>query len=578
MNRTLRPVLGTLFVFLAAATHLVATSESARPPVAATGEVFSGEGPWMVRAYYGEESQLSELAGWTDHFSWNRESGFVTLQADVFLLDRLQQAGYRLQLDELATADIVRAKTAVPEGAGIPGFPCYRTVEETYTSAAALVAQFPTLASWSDIGDSWEKTQNVANGFDLQVLRITNSAIAGPKPTLFVNAAMHAREYATAELATRFAEFLLNGYGQDADATWLVDHHEIHLLLQTNPDGRKRAETGLSWRKNTNNNFCANTTLRGIDLNRNFDFQWGCCGGSSGNQCSEIFHGPSAASEPEVQAVQSYVRSIFPDQRDPDPTAAAPADATGVYLDLHSFGEFVVWPWLFDGSVPANGAAIQTLGRKYAFFTGYLPLQGGFGTADGIAQDFAYGDLGVASYTIELGTSFFQDCTTFENTILPDNLLALVYAAKVARTPYLTPQGPEAFALTLPAGPFATSDLPLLTATVDDGRFSTASGTEPSQLIAAAELYVDLPPWSAGATATAMQASDGVFDTLSEGVEVAVDLSALSPGRHTLFVRGQDTDGNWGAVSATFIEVGGSEIFADGFESGGTASWSSVVP
>ena len=45
-------------------------------------------------------------------------------------------------------------------------------------------------------------------------------------------------------MATRFAEYLVNNYGADADATWILDHHEIHLMLQMNPDGRKKAETG----------------------------------------------------------------------------------------------------------------------------------------------------------------------------------------------------------------------------------------------------------------------------------------------------------------------------------------------
>ena len=47
-------------------------------------------------------------------------------------------------------------------------------------------------------------------------------------------------------------------------------------------------------------------------------------------------------------------------------------------------------------------------------------------------------DLGIAAMIYELGTDFFQDCTSFENTILPDNLDSLRYFAKVARTPYLT--------------------------------------------------------------------------------------------------------------------------------------------
>jgi carboxypeptidase T len=68
----------------------------------------------------------------------------------------------------------------------------------------------------------------------------------------------------------------------------MLDHHEVHLMLHTNPDGRKKAEAGLSWRKNTNNNFCANSNNRGVDLNRNFTFAWNAPdgSGSSGSACS----------------------------------------------------------------------------------------------------------------------------------------------------------------------------------------------------------------------------------------------------------------------------------------------------
>jgi carboxypeptidase T len=71
-----------------------------------------------------------------------------------------------------------------------------------------------------------------------------------------------------------FARWLVNGYGVNADATWILDHHELHLMLHTNPDGRKKRRGGLSWRKNTNNNHCANSNNRGADLNRNFSYSW----------------------------------------------------------------------------------------------------------------------------------------------------------------------------------------------------------------------------------------------------------------------------------------------------------------
>ena len=47
---------------------------------------------------------------------------------------------------------------------------------------------------------------------------------------------------------------------------------------------------------------------------------------------------------------------------------------------------------------------------------------------------------------------------------------------------------------------------------------------------------------------------DGSFDHYQESVEATLDTSELSAGRHTVFVRAQDADGNWGAVSAVFLE------------------------
>ena len=74
------------------------------------------------------------------------------------------------------------------------------------------------------------------------MLKLTNRLVPGPKPHVFIMAAIHARELATAEVATRFAEQLVARYGVDPDVTWLLDYNEIHILAQSNPDGRKLAE------------------------------------------------------------------------------------------------------------------------------------------------------------------------------------------------------------------------------------------------------------------------------------------------------------------------------------------------
>ncbi len=388
----------------------------------------------------------------------------------------------------------------------------------------------------------------------MMVLKLTNTAITGDKPKLFATASIHAREYTPAELATRFAEYLVNNYGVDADATWILDHHEVHLLLQANPDGRKEAEAGRSWRKNTNEKYCgATSTNRGADLNRNFSAYWNYCSGcSSGIPCDATYRGPTPASEPETQAIESYILNIFPDQRADGLTSPAPPDAAGVYIDLHSYSQLVLWPWGMTTTDAPNGTALQTLGRKFAYFNSYTPQQSYdlYGT-DGSTIDFAYSKQGVAAYTFELGTAFFQSCSTFEGTVYPGNLPALIYAAKVSRTPYQAPLGPDALDLSLVPAPVAGGQA-TLTATINDTRYRSGTG-EPTQAIAAAEYYVDTPPWQAGAVARAMAASDGSFSSTTENVTAALDTSGLAPGRHIVFLRGQDAGGNWGAFSAIFL-------------------------
>ena len=222
-------------------------------------------GPFVVRIYYDRPEEIGRLAEF-DVFEYNNiEEQYVLAAVDAQGYDRLQVLGFRVQIDPQETANFARPSLFLPDQAdGIPSpYTCYRTVEETYTAAAAIVTAHPGLAAWINAGDSWEKTAVTSPdtpGYDMMVLKLTNSAISGPKPKLFITSSIHAREYAPAELMTRFAEHLVDNYGSDADVTWLLDWHEIHLMLQANPDGRKQAETGLSWRKNTNQAYCGATS------------------------------------------------------------------------------------------------------------------------------------------------------------------------------------------------------------------------------------------------------------------------------------------------------------------------------
>jgi len=531
----------------------------------------------VYRAYY-PSAELARKAAISFHgqlLESDTKRGFLVMELDAADMDRLRPFGFRFELasdfielrnKRLTLMQILQAKRGATEAQplSIPGYACYETVEETFAAADTLMAARPTLASWADAGDSWLKTQG-AGGYDLRVLKLSNNAVPTPeggKPKLFINSAIHAREYTTAPLVLEFARWLVNGHGNNADATWIMDHHEVHLMLHANPDGRKRAEAGLSWRKNVNNAHCANTNTRGVDLNRNFSFSWNSTAGegSSGSACNLTYRGPSAGSEPEIQAIQNYVRSLWPDRRGPAPTDAAPADTSGIHMDIHSYSQLVLWPWGNTATPAPNGVALQTLGRKFAFFNGYTPMQSiGLYPTDGTSDGISYGELGVAAFTIELGTSFFQSCASYESTIKPGNLPALIYAAKVVRTPYITPAGPDVTALVLAgdasgAG-VAAGTLVALSATASDARFNNSNGVEGTQAINAAEYTIDTPPWEAGAVPRSLSATDGSFNSVTEAVGGSINTAGLAPGQHTVYVRSRDASGAWGAVTAVFLNI-----------------------
>lgn len=91
------------------------------------------------------------------------------------------------------------------------------------------------------------------------------------------------------------------------------------------------------WRKNrggTGLGRCA-----GVDLNRNFGYHWGGQGASR-QPCAETFAGTGAFSEPESNALKNFMS-----------TSAANFEA---WLTFHSYGQFILYPWGYDRTVPPD--------------------------------------------------------------------------------------------------------------------------------------------------------------------------------------------------------------------------------
>jgi len=486
----------------------------------------------------GLKTLARQLDIWEVHYEPEGERGHV-----VALVDPAEQAW----LAEGNPTTSIDPRSFHP--AAIPDYPCYRTIDELYADLQTTHADHPGISELIDIGDSYE-------GRDIWALRITNRAIAGAKPILLLIANIHGRELITNEAAMALVDHLTDGYGVDPDATWLVDHHEIHVVVSANPDGHVKNEPGEPWtwwRKNANSAYCTGGQ-EGADLNRNSSFGWNSCppeqGCSSSNECYPTYRGPSAASESETQAVEGYARTIFPDQRSDPLTATAPLTTSGVFITLHSYGNLVLWPWgMITDTVP-NDAGLRALGERMAAYNGYTPKQAsGYYPADGITDDYVYGALGVAAFTFEMGSSsdgFYPPCSRYDGLIQP-NLPAFLYAAKVARTPYLTAHGPDAVNAAVSPAEVLAGDRVTLTATISDA-------DNGGNAISAAECYVDAPPWADGAP-TPMSAADGDFDGIGEPVTATLDTSGLSFGRHILFVRGRDGDGYWGPFTAAWLHV-----------------------
>ena len=523
---------------------------------------------WFVHIHYTDQAEVNELGRRFGHLIVDRKNQDVAVDVDQASLDTLMAEGRAVTLDLEASQRLQSFAGRSIES--IPNFACYRTVEETYASIDSLVAQHPTLASVVEIGDSWARTQNAANGYRLRVLKLTNTAIAGPKPKMFAMFAVHAREYTTAELGMRLGEWLVNNYGKDPQATWLLDHNEFHLLVQANPDGRKQAESGILWRKNTDdsNGTCGTPTQSnhpGIDLNRNFPFNWNTpfFSGSSNLPCDEVYRGPAVASEPETQAIMNYVAGtpnlgvygggVFADQRVDDRVTPVADDVQGLFLDIHSFSRLVLWPW-GDTDAPApNLPALRTMGRRLAWFNGYSAIQSEtLYPSDGTTIDTFYGLLGVPSFSIELGVDFFETCDSFTYSTFPANLAAILYSARTLHAPLQLPAGPDVTQLSVPTDLIAPGDSILVRARLDDTHFN---GNEAVQPISGARATIDALPWDLAATPTQLLATDGAFSSSAEDAFATLPSTGLGNGQHLVYVQGIDNSSAKGPPLAAFVEV-----------------------
>jgi len=125
-----------------------------------------------------------------------------------------------------------------------------------------------------------------------------------------------------------------------------------HIVPVLNPDGYEYTWTdNRMWRKNrAKHGLCT-----GVDLNRNFNSNWG--GPGSSGQCTETYRGPKVCSEMECQALVDYF----------DEFQGESGNSIQMYLTFHSYGQYVIFPYGKDfTSVPSNYDELSQLSKDTA--------------------------------------------------------------------------------------------------------------------------------------------------------------------------------------------------------------------
>jgi len=250
----------------------------------------------------------------------------------------------------------------------------------------ALATAHPTLVKTFVLG-------NTGQGRPIRGVHI--AAGKGATREFVFHGGIHAREWITPATVLYITNELVTKYGNDADVTRIVDGLNFAIIPVLNPDGYTYTfSTDRMWRKNRQAN--SGSSCIGVDLNRNFPYQFNT-GGSSPDPCSETYHGGTSNSTAEVRALTAYL-------------GANRAILAG-FIDFHSYSQLLMYAWGYSTTPPPDNTQLKAVGDASAralqnvYGTRYTvgPIATTIYIASGSSVDFAYGALNVKfSYTYEL--------------------------------------------------------------------------------------------------------------------------------------------------------------------------------
>jgi len=292
--------------------------------------------------------------------------------------------------------DDFRRKSA--EKFGVTGFGFgsmggYYTMQEVYGKLDEMRTNYPNI-----ITQKFSAGNTLENRPMYAVKISDNPDIDEDEPEVFLNALIHAREPQAMATIVYYMFYLLENYGTDPEVTYLVNNREIFFMPIINVDGyeynrQTDPNGGGDWRKNRRLNTGGSI---GVDLNRNFGYQWGYDNnGSSGNPSDLTYRGTAPFSEPETQVYRDFVISR----------------SFKTALNYHTYSNLLIIPWGYIPEQTADSLAYREYAADMTSVNHYT-----WGTSgdilyevNGATDDWMYGEQTlkpkVISFTPEVGGS-----------------------------------------------------------------------------------------------------------------------------------------------------------------------------
>ncbi len=291
----------------------------------------------------------------------------------------------------------------------------YHDYDEILTELHQLRKQYPELIRLKKIGRTSQEKR------DIWAVKISDRVMKEEdEPSILFSGAIHSDELAGPEICLALIHHLLENYATDRQVADWVNNYEIWFIPVINVDGHYVVTQNIDprWRKNTRDNNGNGVLYEpddGIDLNRNFDFNW--AHGGSGDSASSRYRGEYPFSEGAARAVRDL----------------AVAQRFVMSLTYHSQGEVIYFPWIWRGRPAPEDNLLKTLAnglagsiRTMAGDTTYK-AEYGAGTV-GQTYPWFYGTQGTIDMIVETGLG---------RHIFPEAELEQIVAANVPGAFYM---------------------------------------------------------------------------------------------------------------------------------------------